>query len=267
LSYTDYYPKDIRIGNTANPLGNQYLLVALCHRQYSEKTQYHHPSIMDSAFAIADEQRYRDRALELPNSIDLSHHLSSLAKNRQSSALKDLYRYAARPGMIGLAGGLPNPEIFPFLELSAQVYTHDALSITPATANVDGGAEAHDAQSMVKKQSFLSWLFGKKSTTETITIGKQPASASPLDINLNTLLQYSSAQGHPALQAFIREFVSKVYQPAFADWDVLLNIGSTMAWSQVVFMLLEPGDGVLYEEWSYPGAMNTASPLPTHKVS
>ncbi|KAJ9105496.1 hypothetical protein QFC21_001867 [Naganishia friedmannii] len=226
---------------------------------------------MDSAFAIADHERYRDHTVELPNSIDLSHHLSSLAKNRQSSALKDLYRYAARPGMIGLAGGLPNPEIFPFLELSAQVYTHDALGITPATANVGGGGggggTGSDAQSMVKKPSFFEWLFGKKTTTETITIGKQPASASPLDINLNTLLQYSSAQGHPALQAFIREFVSKVYQPAFADWDVLLNIGSTMAWSHVVFMLLEPGDGVLYEEWSYPGAMNTASPLQTHKVS
>lgn len=33
LSYTDYYPKVIRIENNANPLGNQYLLVALCHRQ------------------------------------------------------------------------------------------------------------------------------------------------------------------------------------------------------------------------------------------
>ncbi|KAJ9120739.1 hypothetical protein QFC22_002670 [Naganishia vaughanmartiniae] len=222
---------------------------------------------MDSAFAIADQKRYRDRSIELPNSIDLSHHLSTLAKNRQNSALKDLYRYAARPGMIGLAGGLPNPEIFPFLELSAEVYTKDALSITPATANT-AGSEAHDAQSMIRKPSFLEWLFGKKGApTETISIGKQPTSASPLDINLNTLLQYSSAQGHPALQAFIREFVSKVYQPAFADWDVLLNVGSTMAWNHVVFMLLEPGDGVLYEEWSYPGAMSTASPLGTHKVS
>lgn len=220
---------------------------------------------MDSAFAIADHDRYRDDSACLPNSIDMSHHLSTLAKNRQSSTLKDLYRYAARPGMIALAGGLPSPAIFPFSEISAEVYTQDALSITPATAQ-PGTADAQDAQTMIKKPSFLSWLFGKKNT-ETITISKPPSSSSPLDINLNTLLQYSSAQGHPALQAFIREFVSKVYQPAFADWDVLLNIGSTMAWSHVVFMLLEPGDGVLYEEWSYPGAMNTASPLPTHKVS
>ncbi|KAJ9112336.1 hypothetical protein QFC19_000756 [Naganishia cerealis] len=221
---------------------------------------------MDSAFAIADQDRYRDRAVHLPNSIDLSHHLSTLAKNRQSSALKDLYRYAARPGMIALAGGLPNPETFPYLEMSAEVYTPDALSITPATAANRSPSEAHDAASMVKKPTFLSWLFGKKNT-ETITIPKPPSSSSPLDINLTTLLQYSSAQGHPALQAFIREFVAKVYQPGFGDWEVLLNIGSTMAWNHVVFMLLEPGDGVLYEEWSYPGAMNTADPLGTHKVS
>jgi aromatic amino acid aminotransferase I len=220
---------------------------------------------MDSAFAIKDQERYRDHSASLPNAIDLSHHLSTLSKNRQTSALKDLYRYAARPGMIALAGGLPNPETFPFLEMSAEVQTPDALSITPATANPTT-AEAHDAQSMVKKPSFLSWLFGKKNA-ETITIPKAPASASPTDINLQTLLQYSSAQGHPALIAFIREFVAKVYQPGFGDWDVLLNVGATMAWSHVVFMLLEPGDGILYEEWSYPGAMSTASPLGTHKVS
>lgn len=220
---------------------------------------------MDSAFAIAEHERYQDHSTTLPNSIDLSHHLSTLSKSRQSSALKDLYRYAARPGMIALAGGLPNPGTFPFLEMSAEVYTPDALSITPATASA-ATSEAHDAQTMVKKPSFLSWLFGKKNT-ETISIPKAPSSSSPLDINLNTLLQYSSAQGHPALQQFIREFVSKVYQPGFADWEVLLHVGSTMAWNHVVFMLLEPGDGVLYEEWSYPGAMNTADPLGTHKVS
>lgn len=220
---------------------------------------------MDSAFAIKDQERYRDHSASLPNAIDLSHHLSTLSRNRQPSALKDLYRYAARPGMIALAGGLPNPETFPFLELCAEVQTPDALSITPVTAN-PRTAEAHDAQSMVKKPSFLSWLFGKKNT-ETITIPKAPASSSPMDINLQTLLQYSSAQGHPALIAFIREFVSKIYQPGFGDWDVLLNVGATMAWNHVVYMLLEPGDGVLYEEWSYPGAMSTADPLGTHKVS
>jgi aromatic amino acid aminotransferase I / 2-aminoadipate transaminase len=44
---------------------------------------------------------------KLPKSIDLSHHLSDLAKARGVSPLKGLFRYLGRPGMVALAGGEP----------------------------------------------------------------------------------------------------------------------------------------------------------------
>lgn len=44
--------------------------------------------------------------LDLPHSIDLSHHLSDLAKARAVSPLKGLWKYYGRPGMLALAGGM-----------------------------------------------------------------------------------------------------------------------------------------------------------------
>jgi hypothetical protein len=43
---------------------------------------------------------------DLPKAIDLSHHLSDVAKARAPSPLKDLAKYFGTPGLISLAGGL-----------------------------------------------------------------------------------------------------------------------------------------------------------------
>lgn len=44
---------------------------------------------------------------KLPKAIDLSHHLSDLAKARKPSPLKSLAKYFGKPGLISLAGGMP----------------------------------------------------------------------------------------------------------------------------------------------------------------
>lgn len=61
--------------------------------------------------------------------------------------------------------------------------------------------------------------------------------------------------GLPPLQAFIKEFTAKVFQPAYANFDTLLNAGSTDAWSKICTLLCERGDGILCEEWTYPSAL------------
>ena len=90
--------------------------------------------------------------------------------------------------------------------------------------------------------------------------------ATPSTIQLATSLQYQSATGPPALPLFLREYVQKVYQPAYADWDVLINCGATDAWGKICFMLMERGDAVLVEEWTYPGAENSFLPLDVEMV-
>jgi len=42
---------------------------------------------------------------DLADTIDLSHHLSEVSKNRELSPLKGLQKYFGKPGILSLAGG------------------------------------------------------------------------------------------------------------------------------------------------------------------
>lgn len=44
----------------------------------------------------------------------------------------------------------------------------------------------------------------------------------------------------------------RLTQATSADWDVLLNDGNTDGWSKIVRLLLEAGDTILTEEFSFP---------------
>lgn len=126
--------------------------------------------------------------------------------------------------------------------MSAEIYAYDALAKKPPTASTFS-----ETSSSLKPASLLSWLLGSK-PTKTVTVPKTAAALhDPKAVDLATLLQYSSAEGHPALREFIRNFVEKVYTPGYADWQIQLNVGTTAGWTQVVNMLLERGDAVLVE--------------------
>ncbi len=55
------------------------------------------------SFEIFEKSHY----VALGDAIDLSHHLSTLARNRVQSPLKGLQRYYGKPGILSLAGGKP----------------------------------------------------------------------------------------------------------------------------------------------------------------
>jgi aromatic amino acid aminotransferase I len=206
---------------------------------------------MDSAHAIPTDPTQSSIRSSLPNAVDLSHHLSDLARNRNPSSLKDLYRYAAIPGMIPMAGGIPSPEYFPFESLSAESLPVDHVPLdNPRTP----------------KKAWFDWTFGYKKL-EKISVPKYVHDAKPTDLQLATSLQYQAATGPPALPLFLRKYVETVFKPAYADWDVLLNVGNTDGWSKIVGMLMEKGDAVLVEECTYPGAENAFLPLECEMVA
>ena len=109
-----------------------------------------------------------------------------------------------------MAGGIPSPEYFPFETLSATVLAVDTLPLDPP-------------RKPSNKKSLLQWLFGPKTTS--FTVPKYVPGGDASTIQLATSLQYQQATGPPALPAFLREYVSKVYRPGYADWDVLINCG------------------------------------------
>lgn len=86
-------------------------------------------------------------------------------------------------------------------------------------------------------------------------------------ISLATSLQYQAATGPPAFPKFLRRYVEEIYKPAYADWDVILDVGATDGFAKVFNMLLELGDSLLVEEWTYPGAMNAYMPYEVNTVA
>ena len=195
----------------------------------------------------------------MQKAIDLSHHLSDLSRARATSPLKGLARYFGRPGLISLAGGtltffvpLATPDMEdPVLTrmrhqacparhtsplLPSRVTVCATVAVLPARCQVTHASAfpalvpdsfALDSSQSGSSFSWLWKLFGSspKEKTRPITIPKYPATKD--DVTLATALQYGTATGLPQLQKFINEFVEKTYQPAYSDWQTLVQTGNT----------------------------------------
>ncbi|QRV87930.1 aminotransferase class I and II protein [Ceratobasidium sp. AG-Ba] len=181
--------------------------------------------------------------------VDLSHHLSDTARNIRPNPLKAMYKYMDVPGLIAIAGGMPHPSLFPYDEISA-------VTLKPDTYPLDG--------SRLDNKSSLSWLWSlfKSSKSKTqLHIPKYADSGSGADpIQLSTALQYSGVVGLPPFIEFVRNFTLKTFKPAYPDFQVLANSGNTDGWTKAAAILCQPGELILTEEWTYPGAL--LSPWP-----
>ncbi|KAG2118769.1 pyridoxal phosphate-dependent transferase [Suillus discolor] len=177
-------------------------------------------------------------------SIDLSHHLSQLSKAMVISPLNGgLEKYKSQPGILSLAGGWPSPAYFPISDISANILVPESFGLSPTELSTFLSSSHH----------------ATKEKTQAVTIPKYPAVKG--DINLAMLLQYGQAVAQAQLQPFLKQFISEVYCPAFRDWTILINTGSTDGWSRAVMTLCNPGEGILCEEWTYPPAMASIIPF------
>ncbi|KAF8913865.1 pyridoxal phosphate-dependent transferase [Gymnopilus junonius] len=186
---------------------------------------------------------------DMPDSIDLGHHLSVVSRNRTLSPLKGLQKYFGKPGILSLAGGLPSPEYFPFERVGADILVAKSY-----------------ADNSTSKGTF-AWIwdfFSSKASTVPISVPKYPES--PEDVNLATALQYGLARGLPQLQGVINELTSRIYQPAYANFVTLIHAGNTDGWMKIVTTLCNPGEGVLCSEWTYPSALATMVPYGIRSV-
>ncbi|KAL0949926.1 hypothetical protein HGRIS_009954 [Hohenbuehelia grisea] len=186
-----------------------------------------------------------------PKAIDLSHHLSVIARARRPSPLKDLQRFFGKPGIIAMGGGFPSPLYFPFASVSAEGLVPESFPLTPN-------------QTASSSNSAFSWLWKilgvpTKEKTTPLTVNKYPDQKD--DLNLATALQYGLAHGLPQLQKFIEDFGARVYKPASKDVVYLVHHGNTDGWFKILMTLCNPGEGLLVAEWTYPSAMACMKPL------
>ena len=60
----------------------------------------------------------------------------------------------------------------------------------------------------------------------------------------------------------MQEFTTKVYKPAYTNYTTLVSAGNTDGWGRVALTLLNPGDGFLVSEWTYPSALAVRDSTP-----
>lgn len=158
--------------------------------------------------------------------------MSTESKSRQPSKLKGSAKYLKQPGLISLGGGLPCAENFPIESITVKV---------PAAPH-----------------------FSEQDTREAgleLTTGKYDVPEGKSIYDLSIALNYGLGTGSAQMIRFITEHTELVCNPPYADWQCVLTIGSTSALDHAYRMFTERGDYVIFEEYTFTSARETALPL------
>ena len=199
---------------------------------------------------------------------DLSHHLSRNARSRQPSSIKQFYKYFGIPGIGQLAGGLPNRYYFPFDTFEAKVALPNRWKPTPnepvhppadlVAADVDSSSSRHKHPVAQSK----------------LLVPHNSHAKNPLNrIDLDTALQYGTAQGYPPLYNFLRQLTRDHMHPNVPYKDgpeIILTCGNTDGFSKVLQILTDEWSeerdeirerpGLLVEAFCYMNAIQAARP-------
>ncbi|CZT02963.1 hypothetical protein WAI453_012188 [Rhynchosporium graminicola] len=168
-----------------------------------------------------------------PKAKKWDHYLTTEAKARQPSSLKAAAKYLSKPGLITLGGGMPLAENFPIEEISIKVPTVPHFS----------EAETQENGTVLKA--------GKYDVTKTDNG----------TYDLSIALNYGLGMGSGQMIRFVTEHTEIVCNPAFADWQCALTVGSTSALDLAFRMFCERGDFVLSEDYAFASAVETAAAL------
>ncbi|KAL1744489.1 pyridoxal phosphate-dependent transferase [Schizophyllum fasciatum] len=181
------------------------------------------------ANASADSAANGDEALRSKYA-HFDRHINRLSRRRVPSPLKDILQFIHLDGMISLAGGLPHPSLFPFDSVHISTYDSSTRMATDPVeiAKVD------------------------------VCVEKQPSSHST---DLRTALQYGPFNGIKPVMDWMHSFIERVYAPAYQDWQLLMDGGSTDGWAKVAGMLLEEEDVILVEAHTFPSGQALWVPM------
>lgn len=129
---------------------------------------------------------------------DPLHLLSDPARTAQSSVIRDLLEHAKRPGVISLAGGIPDPDLFPVQEITEATARLLASDRNALQYGLTGG----ETQAKAAVEPLLGWVPDPERVV--VTTGSQQA----LDLLAKVLIDPGDTivAGDPsylgALQAF-----------------------------------------------------------------
>lgn len=134
--------------------------------------------------------------------MDFSNLISEKMKGVKASAVREIFKVAAQPDIITLAGGNPAPESFPAEEI-------------------------------------------------------KEAATAILSNNPTAALQYSISEGYPRFREQIKERMAKKFHIGRETDDLIIVSGSQQGADITTKALINEGDGVVCEEPSFIGCLNT----------
>ena len=108
---------------------------------------------------------------------------------------------------------MPHPSYFPFSTIQVDALVPNSFGLNTPEERRSGTLPGQ--QNMV----------GPEEETIPFVIKKYPEN--PDDINLAVALQYGAGMGSVQLRKIIKAFVERVYQPAYEDYEILMNTGNT----------------------------------------
>lgn len=164
---------------------------------------------------------------------DLNHFLSDEAKSRRPSLLKQAMEHFHTPGILSLGGGLPEPEIFPFDELTVK-------SLKPPF--IKGVREP---------------ILDNEQTVDARIYKHASDLRMEEDVPLSQALQYGLARGAPPLIEFIKTHHSHIHKMQYEDWDIIISVGNTFSFDGILRTFTNRGDSVLVEEYTFSSSLET----------
>ncbi|KAM5342565.1 hypothetical protein ACJ41O_013531 [Fusarium nematophilum] len=208
----------------------------------------------------------------LPHPKDLSHHWSTVTKNRAPSRIKAFYRFIQIPGISNFSGGMPNVKYFPYDTLEAQVSNADRwqpsantpaqvqrqLAETATNGKANGDVNGHSkADGFVK--GYAPHEPDYAATSAHLTVPKLVVEPDRTkEIDLATALQYGNSGGYPPLLSFIKQFSSEVVHPSvpYHDGpDVILTCGATDGFAKALQLLVDPWFPEVHPVTERPGML------------
>ncbi|EPY52287.1 aromatic aminotransferase [Schizosaccharomyces cryophilus OY26] len=169
------------------------------------------------------------------------HHLSRESRTRGNGPFQMLDRIKCNKDidLISFSGGVPLPSKFPIRNLSVRF---------PET-----GYFEEEIENRYPKEVDVSFDLGKDKSEN--------------NLDFEGALQYGQCQGIPELVNFIKEHVELAHSPRYKEWEIKLTNGNTIGLDYCLRLLVNYGDSVLIEKYTYPAAITTMSPLGVKFVS
>jgi aromatic amino acid aminotransferase I len=181
-----------------------------------------------------------------------SGYLTEESAARRPSALKAAFKHLTTPGLISLGGGLPLPAYFPIQEVVVKVPTIGKWSETETTTH---GTDITIVKYATTSSTTANGVYQQDICTRTKDLSHTPV------VGLSSTLQYGLGTGDPHLVSFLKAHTQMVHNPPYEDWSTTLTCGNTYSFYTCLRMLVEKGDYLIMEEYTYSSAISTCGPM------